>query len=236
MRLQSTFFSRRGRYHRERGLANQDHGIILKNGGVTVVVLADGAGGSRSGGTAARILVPEIAHWLADTFPAQYHRHGQLLRMELVQRITQCLQAYGAAHHLNPTDLACTLVAMAVDQQGRCLCFHLGDGIIFRNKDHSSRWGVISAPENGLTANVTYLTMNCNMLEHCRLCRFQETGPFRLMAMTDGAAAHLTQLKGAEGWVYTAPKTPQGSQIFQYLNALDPVDDYSFALLEGPSI
>ena len=75
--------------------------------------------------------------------------------------------------------------------------------------------------------------MNCNMYEHCRFYRLQETGPLRLIAMTDGAAAHLVERRSKEGWVYCAPCSLEPETLLNYLAASDPMDDYSFFVVSS---
>ena len=212
---------------------NQDYALVLERGGISVAVLADGAGSFDAGGAAARLLVPEIVEWISSNFLELYYCDGAIVRKRLVYLITKLLRGYSEKHNLDSSDLACTLIAVAVDSQGRGIAFHLGDGIILRKRDQDTCYSVVSAPENGLTSNATYLTMNCNMLEHCRFYRLQETTPYRLIAMTDGAAAHLVEQRGRDGWVYTGPCFGDADSLLRYLEGIDSSDDYSLAILKS---
>jgi hypothetical protein len=200
---------------------------------LTVAVLADGAGVAEAGGMAAQILVPAIADWLASSFQEQYYCDGATVRRRLTQLITRLFRSFAEDHGLDPKELACTLIAVAVDTEGHGIAIHLGDGIILRKRQQDTHIGVVSSPENGLVSNATYLTMNCNMYEHCRFYRFSETGPFQMIAMTDGAAAHLVERRSKEGWVYCAPCSPEPEILLNYLTASDPMDDYSFFVVSS---
>lgn len=230
--LHSMFFSRTGRYHSNQGMQNEDYCQIRNAEHLTIAVLADGAGCFEAGQIAAQLLVPEVVEWLASTFLEQYYCESMTVRARLVHLITKLFRNYAEEHSIDPKELACTLIAVAVDSQGRGLVLHLGDGIILRQRDQDGCCSVVSTPENGLTVNATYLTMNCNMFEHCRFYRLQETGPFRLLAMTDGAAAHLVDRRGKDGWVYTAPCCLESDDILKFLEEIKPIDDYSVAILK----
>jgi hypothetical protein len=214
-------------------MANEDHGQVLNTDQLTVAVLADGAGVAEAGGMAAQILVPAIADWLASSFQEQYYCDGATVRRRLTQLITRLFRSFAEDHGLDPKELACTLIAVAVDTEGHGIAIHLGDGIILRKRQQDTHIGVVSSPENGLVSNATYLTMNCNMYEHCRFYRFSETGPFQMIAMTDGAAAHLVERRSKEGWVYCAPCSPEPETLLNYLAASDPMDDYSFFVVSS---
>ena len=225
--------SNTGKYHMKQNKPNQDYALALEKGGISVAVLADGAGSFDAGGAAARLLVPEIVEWISSNFLELYFCDGVIVRKRLVYLISKLLQGYSEEHNLDSSDLACTLIAVAVDSQGRGIALHLGDGIILRQRDPGEYCSVISSPENGLTTNTTFLTMNCNMFEHCRFYRLRETGTFRLIAMTDGAAAHLVEQRGRDGWVYTGPCFGDADSLLRYLEGIDPSDDYSLAILKS---
>lgn len=226
------FFSRTGRYHSDQRMPNEDYCQVRNTEHLTIAVLADGAGGFEAGRVAAQLLVPEVVEWLASTFLEQYYCDGVTVRASLIQLITKIFRTYAEEHNLDPKEFACTLIAVAVDSQGRGIALHLGDGIILRQRDQDVCCSVISNPENGLTSNATYLTMNCNMFEHCRFYRLQEAQPFCLLAITDGAAAHLVERSGKEGWIYTAPCCLEANTLLQYLEEIEPIDDYSVAILK----
>ena len=225
--------SNTGKYHMKQNKPNEDYALALEKGGISVAVLADGAGSFDAGGVAARLIAPEIVEWMSSNFLELYYCDGAIVRKRLVYLITKLLRGYSERQNLNSSDLACTLIAVAVDPKGRGIAFHLGDGIILRQRDQGACCSVISSPENGLTTNTTYLTMNCNMFEHCRFYRLQETGPFRLIAMTDGAAAHLVEQHGRDGWVYTGPCFWEEDSLVKYLEGIAPTDDYSLAILKS---
>lgn len=226
------FFSRTGRYHSDQGMPNEDYCQARNTEHLTVTVLADGAGCFEAGRAAAQLLVPEVAEWLSSTFLEQYYCDSLTVRARLIHLITKLLRTYAEEYNLDPKELACTLIVAAVDSQGRGIVLHLGDGVVLRKRDQDMCCSVISTPENGLSANATYLTMNCNMFEHCRFYRLQETVPFRLIAMTDGAAAHLVERSGKDGWVYTAPCCLEADPLLKYLKTIEPIDDYSIAILK----
>lgn len=231
--MESYCFSNPGEYHRERNMDNEDCVIVLENDKLVVSVITDGAGGKKAGKEAAQLLAPAIAKWIRENFLELYYRNGDLVRGETVRIINACLKPYAQSHGYEEADLACTLMAAAMDSEGRCLCIHLGDGVILRRMkgDDINRAEVVSLPENGLTPGATYLTMNCNMWRHVRYCRWNDPNTECIISLTDGAQTHIATLDNAEGWTITLSCPFDVGEIINHLMHQEPVDDYSFAII-----
>lgn len=235
--MESYCFSNPGEYHRERNMDNEDCVIILENDELVVSVITDGAGGKRAGKKAAQLLAPAIAKWIRENFLELYYKNGDLVRGEAIRIINACLKPYAQSHGYEETDLACTLMAAAIDSEGRCLCIHLGDGIILRQNDKycGDVAEVISPPEKGASLGSTFLTMNCNMWRHIHYCRWRTQKYDHIIMMTDGASDHIADLRGMDGWSIKVPCQLDAKSIVNYLKDQHPVDDYSFALISNKS-
>jgi len=196
-------------------------------------VVADGAGSSKAGLIAAQILAPRILHWICESFEEICYGDGEIVRRKAVQIITKCLRTYAVDHDIDETELACTLSAAAMDSKGRCLCINLGDGIILRQKEGHPKnvADIVSRPENGLIANSTYLTMNCNMWEHIRFYRWMDDTTTSIIMMTDGASEHIAPGDCTDHWHLTAPCQLDTIHAQTYLEHTTPEDDYSFAMI-----
>lgn len=231
--MEGCFFSHTGKYHIEHNMPNEDCVVILKNDDLAVSVIADGAGVKKAGKEAARLIVPAIAEWIYDAFLELYYRNGEYVRREAVRIINICLKSYAKSNGIEENDLACTLMAAAMDSDGRCLCIHMGDGVILRRMEgyDIKQAEVISPPENGLTSKTTYLTMNCNMWGHIRYCRWNDPETECIISLTDGAQTHIADLENAEGWSVTASCQLDARNVVNHLMCQHPVDDYSFAII-----
>lgn len=201
-------------------------------------VVTDGAGSTKAGLIAAQVLAPEILGWISESFDEIYYGDGDAVRRQAVQIIFNCLRGYAIDHNIDETELACTFSAAAMDSNGRCLCINFGDGIILRQKqrDGSNVADVVSRAEKGLTANSTYLTMNCNMCKHIRFYRWKDANTISIILMTDGAAKHIAPEGGMDLWSLIAPCQLDEIHVQNYLDRSEPEDDYSFVILERKEI
>lgn len=223
-------FSRRGWYHRCNAMENQDSAVARNTGGISLAVLCDGAGSFSAGGIAAKIVAETVAEYLAREFRSLCGMDGAVARRQLVQKIWQALHRYSLDTGTPERELACTIVAAAMDKTGRGLCFHLGDGMALMVRRGSDSPELVSAPENGLSgSSATYLTMNCDMFDRLRFSRWKAADVRGLCLLTDGAAAHLAK-KTPDGWVFR-PFFWERRKLAAQLQAENPEDDYSFALI-----
>lgn len=220
-----------GRFHSSCSGENEDRMVILTGGGVTAAVVCDGAGSFRGGAAAAQITAQTLAGALAARFDGLYGSVGQNARIQIADLVHGALTRYAAQKGISPGELACTIVAAAVDEDGRCICFHLGDGFILQKNRDDEEISVVSPPMNGLVPNSTYLTMNCDLWQHLRFYRWKCPALERLLLLTDGAAEHLVRLEQGVGWVYTAECGMDTASIRDCLERHGPWDDHSAVLL-----
>lgn len=227
------FLSCAGKYHTALNMANEDCIATRKNDNLVVSAITDGAGGKTAGKEAAQILAPIMADWMFNTFLDQYYRCGDIVRREVVEIVSKNLKQYARTNGIDETDLACTLMVSAMDSDGHCLCIHLGDGVILRQNTgyDKIRADIVSAPENGLTRNTTFLTMNCNMWQHIRYCRWKDPNTEYIIMLTDGAQTHIVDLSKTNGWSVIASCQLDAAHISERLASQYPEDDYSIAII-----
>ena len=225
--LEYAYFSKTGKYHRQRQGCNEDRVVCFQREDLVGAVVCDGAGSCPSGGLAAQLVSEAVAKALSRNFAGWYDMDAQTLRRRLVRCILDRLEHCRGTHGIPPKELACTLMAAVMDRQGRCLCVHLGDGIILTRRHDGFQ--VASAPENGLVPAATYLTMNCNMFRHLRLCRWQDPSVQALYLLTDGAANHLVHRGG--NWQFKTEHLHSMEAMEKYLKQKEPWDDHSCAIL-----
>lgn len=224
-------FSEAGNYHRAQEQANEDAIVSMTNDSVAVVVACDGAGSLGAGGIAAKLVSETVAKELLHTFDELYCLDSASARWNIAKAVTTCLSSYAEQHNLASSDLACTIVAAAMDIEDRCICFHLGDGIIFRRKIDSISWDTVSSPRNGLVKNTTYLTMNCNIWKHLQYYRWKDPKTESILLLTDGASEHLVQRTADCGQRFTGLRQQDASSIKKLLKTIDPQDDYSCGII-----
>lgn len=224
-------FSETGHYHRMHGLPNEDYISIRRNDSLAVMVICDGAGGLGTGKVAAQLTAKQIAEELHSHFKEFYFSDSGSAKRRIEQLVHICLNKYAATANIVPSDLACTILTVALDREGRCVCFHLGDGIIFRKKKQNTEWDVVSSPRNGLIQNTTYLTMNCDIYKELQYYRWKDDELQSILMLTDGASEHLLKRSGQRGWEFSDVCETTIANMKKHLDSVEPQDDYSGGMI-----
>lgn len=226
----NAFFTCTGSRHRAEGRPCEDHGAAAVRGDVTAAVLCDGAGTKSGGAEAARVTAGLLAEVLCGRFEELYHSDSGTARLTVARLVTDALLAESRSAGIRKEELGCTILAAAMDSRGRAVCFHLGDGIILQ-RDRGA-YSVVTGPSRGKVPGSTYLTMNCDLWQHLRYCRWQSGSLERLLLMTDGAADHAAEHRPG-GWGFALPAELDLEALGRHLDRLEPEDDYSAAMLMG---
>lgn len=227
----SNYFSCAGQRHIHARRPNEDRGAIINENGLCVAVICDGAGSSSAGSDAAELVSRFLAAALSRRFDELYFCDGITARMTVSRLVTQCLKDHSLATGTPEQALACTILAAAMDAEGRCICFHLGDGIILQQDVDDPSLTVVSPPMNGLVPGSTYLTMNCDMVQFLRYYRWQSPRSRQLLLLSDGAAEHLVSRRSGAGWCFI-PRIPARLDTLRaWLDSRRPEDDYTAAQL-----
>ena len=87
---------------------------------------------------------------------------------------------------IDPRLLATTMLAISIDNDGRFVGVHLGDGSILWNVGSSDLLKTVSSPQRGDQPNSTYLTMNCPLFYYLRFYRWTKPGARRIILLSDG--------------------------------------------------
>lgn len=226
--IECSAFSEAGTCHTKNGKPCEDACCVVFAENVSAAVLCDGAGSSTAGGIAAKIISKLLAASLCDQFDDWYYLDGASAKRKIALMVEDCLRNYSQKTGIPQKELACTIVAAAMDRDKRCLCFHLGDGMVLQ-KEEGMVFGIVSTPSNGLTPNSTYLTMNCDIARWMHFCRWQDPEIDWLFLMTDGAANTIFAGTAVTGHYF---KHMQLSKIKRYLDKQKPYDDYSCAIIK----
>lgn len=109
------------------------------------------------------------------------------VQYELIRVIRNTLCGLCAEHHADLSEFSSTIIAVAIDANtGDYLVIHLGDGaVVGVNGENSSI--LLSAPENGITGQYTWLTTSADAMSHLRICTGSVKNIKRIVLLTDGA-------------------------------------------------
>ena len=225
------FFSLPGSDHLHMNSENEDRLAVAVHDGVTAAVLCDGAGSARYGAAAAETTAQTLSGLLAREFSKLFEADGAGLRLRIIDTLEQALLRQSQHLGAPAEEFACTILAAAMDGQGRCICLHLGDGILLQQFPGQLRPTVVSPPMTGLAPHTTYLTMNCDLSRYLRFYRWQDRNLSSLLLLTDGASEHLSRLQGSLGWSYTGPVPLDLPAMRTHLIRQHPRDDHSALLL-----
>lgn len=220
-----------GRYHKKKNMANEDYASAAQNGQVAVIAIADGAGAMGNGGEAAKLVSEVLKDELLMCFSEYFFSDGETAKRRVSILVNNLLTSYSKEKSLDPQSLACTIMVTAMDTEGRCVCFHLGDGIILRQKKNQTTWDVVSAPRNGILSNTTYLTMNCSLWNNLQFYRWKDLDHKSMLLLTDGASSHLLDRSGPDGWHFIDKCRADINSIRSYLRSQMPIDDYTCGLI-----
>lgn len=180
-----------GARHARAGEPCQDAVLCGVRGELAFYGLADGQSGARFGAEGARAALAVIREYIERrglTLLASYVYTDEI-QYELAQLLRRELRRLSRLRGASETDFGSTAAAFAVCRRtGRYMTVHLGDGAILGVKDDGAPQ-LISAPENGVTAQYTWLTTSDGALGHLRVA-FGRSAPWRrVVLVTDGAKA-----------------------------------------------
>lgn len=224
------YFTSPGSFHLHRGSPNEDRVLVSCRDGLTSAAICDGAGSFDFGSDAAEVVCKTITELFHTRFEMLFCIPTTELREILVRTVEDALREYSRICGIRENELACTILAAAVHEDGRCLCIHLGDGIILQKNTDDHSLSVVSCPMTGLAPHSTYLTMNCDLHRYLRVYRWESAALEQLLLLSDGAAEHLFRLQGGDGWVYSASAWDIHS-IHTLLRTANPRDDHSVLLI-----
>ena len=182
--------SGRGKAHIERGLPCQDKTWSEEYGGVTAAALADGAGYALYSDAGAETAVHTICRYFTRNFGTIIESSAQDAADGILGTVREAIAHRAAEMNSDPSQLACTLLAVAVRGQ-TALLVHIGDGVIGYTDAGTGRVGVLSSPCNGKYINTTAFVTSPNAAEKISLyrCSTEKIGSFILMS--DGCAESL---------------------------------------------
>ncbi|MDR1385314.1 MAG: protein phosphatase 2C domain-containing protein [Planctomycetaceae bacterium] len=156
-RRTGSFLKRNGGFQSSSFIALATHAVA------TAVCVCDGAGSvehSRTGAAlTSKIVTEQLAMFFDETF-----KNPKKVFLTVLKIVLKELCEAAKKLQCPLRELACTLVAVAVDNAGRWVYWHLGDGGIIARFDNDLR--VLSTPQKGEYANETYFVTERDAAEH----------------------------------------------------------------------
>lgn len=181
-----------GGKHKAKNTPCEDRTYSLSANGVTVIALADGAGGKRYTHAAmgAECVTKNISEFFCNNFDRFYDiEDNNEMKSILVGVCHHHLKA--AAEELGVDEiskLSSTLLVVAVKDEKAIVC-HIGDGVIGKVTTNSTC--VVSAPDNGEFANHTFFITNPAAKEHLRIQKTDTKEVVAFFLMSDGTAEYV---------------------------------------------
>ncbi len=175
-----------GRKHISREVPCEDASFALQKNGVSVVCIADGAGGKKY--THARFgsacAVQTIAEILTDHFDALYSENREAaVRSYFMAKIRIAFADIIAEKELDTLDqLSCTLLFVAVKDR-RMIVGHLGDGLVVRISP--SGLSPFSMPQNEKDGTTFFITAG-HAADYLRFIKTTVDDCHAVALMTDG--------------------------------------------------
>ncbi|GAA0310504.1 uncharacterized protein with PQ loop repeat [Gracilibacillus halotolerans] len=183
-----------GRGHEKKNIPVQDK-VYSKQGEVTVIALADGAGSASHSHYGAERVVETICILLDDSFDDIFEMADVTEAQQMVMdTILNELQQLAEAEQEPIKAFASTMLAVAV-KNNQALILHLGDGEIGAIKD--GKVISVSSSENGEYANATIFTTSQHAWRQLKLFKSKNASSFSaFFLMSDGTAESLYSKEG----------------------------------------
>lgn len=178
-----------GRGHRLRQQPGQDRTARRTEYGVTAIALADGAGSAPLSHLGAECAVQTACRLLCRDFEVLYASPTpQAMRQWIVEQVQEAIAEKAALYRAEPSELACTLLAVAVCGD-RYLLFHVGDGVIAYQK--AGKLLVASRPCNGEFTNTTVFVTSRSAAQTARVLKGTQAALEGFVLMSDGCEQAL---------------------------------------------
>lgn len=176
--------------HEKKGESCQDAVHTIRQDGVTVLALADGAGSVRYARQGAECATRCACDWISRSFDALWDMEPAEIAVSVVQQALERLQPLARELSAAPRDLASTLAFVAVKRE-RYIVGNLGDGVI-----GCERWGqldVLCHPRRGEFANQTYFLTSDFAARCFEIKKGDSRDVTAFSLMSDGAAEAFYQ-------------------------------------------
>lgn len=205
-----------GKYHISNNLQCQDRTYYYEEHGVKVMALADGAGSQPHSEIGAEMVCKEICELLANNFveylmffeyekssPVKHNLKMKELNKNIIDHIVYKLKEKAIMMNIPLKELSSTLIFFAI-KDNHYIYGHIGDGIIagLYNENNGQTLRLMSEPENGAAANITFFITDPDSADHLRLGSGRIENLSGIIMSSDGAADVLFNKSGIDASSY----------------------------------
>jgi len=178
----------------------QDRTFYVKENGIHVIALADGAGSRKFSHKGAEIVTKTICQLLNKEFfkiymhcekrgkaEAEYQDEMKKLKRYILKEILTALNHYATQEGLLLDDLSSTLLFCAI-HNNKYIIGHIGDGVIGGLFEENNELTIktLSVPKNDGAPNITFFLTDSNALDHLRISTGEFTNCRGIILMSDG--------------------------------------------------
>jgi len=167
---------------------------------VVATCVCDGAGSASRGWLGAALVSKLVSSWLVANFVRMQEMSKEDVGHEVVATAKRSLRRLAAKEHINLREFACTIVAVAVAQDGRWVAIHLGDGGIIGQ--FSTGLKPVSVPKKGEFANETFFVTDDDAATNIDIqmssSTAEPTSPSGFALFSDGVEASLVNRRSME--------------------------------------
>lgn len=182
-------FSKTGQYHASEGMECEDTWVCVEKQGFRFYGLADGQSGKRYCKLGGETVLRAIAQFIEQKTVQAMIQYAYVdeMQYQLIRTIRETIARLCEEYQAAAADFSSTILAVAIDPDTReYLSIHLGDGTIIGVRSDKVPV-MLSAPENGITRQYTWLTSSPNAMQHLRIRKGSADHIDRLVLLTDGA-------------------------------------------------
>ncbi|AJQ92519.1 PP2C family serine/threonine-protein phosphatase [Gynuella sunshinyii] len=198
-----------GASHVQQQLPCQDAWQIQQTDSGIIACVADGAGSAARSEIGSRTLVDHLCQTLAPQLDQLIsHTDGAQMLVDAIDEVRQELSELGPIAEFHAT--LCGLIATAHGQ----MVFHIGDGVVLGINPGDWQDYVISEPENGEYADMTYFFTLPGWQQHLRIWCPHKPYPLWFL-MSDGVSGFATT-----GTQTAGPQESFLKPVHQYLSTV----------------
>jgi len=171
----------------------QDSIAFFNENDSCTIALADGAGSAQLSGIGSRLSCKAVIKLMKTEFDNLKVKDDYQIQLKIIHSIRTSLGITAKKREQSKEDFASTLLFVSI-KEDNIIIGHIGDGVIGGIcKDGTLE--LLSMPENGEYANMTYFTTSDNYKLHFRIKRAKLDKYKAFFLMSDGAAECLYHKK-----------------------------------------
>ncbi|MEG1991104.1 MAG: protein phosphatase 2C domain-containing protein [Christensenella sp.] len=223
-----------GKRHLSQAIECEDTTFFIETPTLRYYGLADGQSGKQYCKIGGESVLKSIASYIKGKGLTQLHSYGHTdeIQYEITKLMRCIISELSVKHSAKAAEFSSTVVVFALNPQTREYMYvHLGDGGII-GKKRSNSLSLISAPENGITTQYTWLTTSLNALLHLKVGFGNIDYYDRILLFTDGASAICRGKNIPKAASRLILGENNHDDIARYIEQSNPHDDASCIIID----